>query len=116
MAKFILASRLDLPFYFQLPSSAFLTWDRDYGVAAILPCQHFGQVSFSRKATLFNADQLLDSPYAGLASPSNEKVMMTCETKNHGEIATLRIDTSPAGGFSELRAHTEVVIFIIVDE
>jgi hypothetical protein len=116
MAKSILASRLDLPFYFRLPSSAFLTWDPDYGVAAILPCQHFGQVSFSRKASLFKADQLLDSPYAGLTNPSNEKVMMTCETKKHGEIATLHIDTGPTGGFSELRAYTEVIIFIIAGE
>jgi len=41
---------------------------------------------------------------------------MTCVTKKHGEIATLHIDTASTGGFTELRAYTEVVVFIIVDE
>jgi len=112
MSAAILASRFDLPFYLRLPSSVFLTWDPEDAVAALLPRQRLGQVSFSRTTGLVPETRLLDSPGPAPHTPPAHKVLMTCQTKDYGEVPTLHIDTSQAGGFAELRPYTEATVFV----
>jgi hypothetical protein len=113
----VLSARFDIPFYFRLPSSAFFTWDPEYGTAAIYPKQHLGEITFSKESSKFvSAKKLLDStskPIEGLFYP---KILMTCETKGFGEVPTLHIDTGPTGGFSELRAYSELSVFIVIEK
>lgn len=116
MEKKVLASKFDLPFYLRLPSSAFFTWDPEFDVAAILPCQRIGEVSFSKSCVLIKPECLLDSICPPIENSSGEKVLMTCKTKDYREIPTLHINTGSTGGFSELRPYTEIVIFIITTE
>lgn len=114
MKKAILASRFDLPFYLRLPSKGFFTWDPECGVAAVYPRQRIGEESFSKSCKFVNAERLLDSSCPPIDDPSQHKVLMTCNTKAYGEVPTLHIDTGPTGGYSELRAYSEVTIFIII--
>lgn len=116
MKKTVLKSLFDLPFYLRLPSSLFFTWDPEWGIAAILPCQHIGEVSFSKVCSLINSKRLLDSISDSVNNPSDQKIKMTCMTKDYGEIPTLHIDTGASGGFTELRAYTEVIVFVITTE
>lgn len=41
---------------------------------------------------------------------------MTCETAEYGEIPTLEVAISPRGGFRELRAYSEVTVFLVIDD
>jgi hypothetical protein len=111
MSDAVLASRFDLPFYLRLPSSVFLTWDPEEIAAGLLPRQRLGQVSFSKTTALVQEARLLDAPCQAPYQPPAHKVMMTCVTKDYGELPTLHIDTSQAGGFSELRPYSEVTVF-----
>jgi len=116
MKKKVLACRFDLPFYLRLPSSAFTTWDPEYGVAAFYPVQRMGHVSFSKSCIFQGAEKLLDSISPNIQRPPEYKYKMTCPTKAHVEVPTLSIDSGQEGGFSELRAYTEITIFIVISE
>jgi hypothetical protein len=114
MSKYILSVRLDLPFYLRLPSSIFLTWDPEYEVAAISPSQHVGDIKFSKQSSLLAPQVILDS-YSSHEYPSYE-YMVTSVTSEHEEIKTLNINTGSNGGFTEVRAFTELSIFLLTDE
>ena len=114
MNDVVLAVRFDLPFYLRLPTNGFFTWDPECATAAIYPRQNIGEVSFAKTSTLINPNQLLDSPSPPIEGPINHTVVMTSESKAFGKIPTLRINTASAGGYSELRAYTEVTIFIVI--
>jgi hypothetical protein len=115
MNKIVLASTLDLPFYFRLPSIGFFTWDPDCDVAIIHPKQRAGEVSFSKTCKFVDAQKLLDAPCSHLEGPTNYEYLLKCEGENGIEISTLHINTKPTGGFTEFRAYSEVTIFIIVE-
>lgn len=114
MSTAVLASRFDLPFYLRLPSSVFLTWDPEDVAAGLMPRQRLGEVSFSKITGLVPETRLLDSPAQAPYQPPARKVLMTCETRDYGELPTLHIDTSEAGGFTELRPYTEVTVFLVM--
>jgi len=116
MNAVVLASRFDLPFYLRLSSGVFLTWDPENIAAAVLPRQRLGQVSFSKTTGLVPEAKLLDAPSPPPYDTPAHKVLMTCETKGYGEVSTLHIDTSQAGGFAELRPYTEMTVFLVVSE
>jgi hypothetical protein len=116
MNTVVLASRFDLPFYLRLPGSVFLTWDPEDIAAAILPRQRLGQVSFSKTTNLVPEATLLDAPSPPAFDTPAHKVLMACETKGYGEVPTLHIDTSQAGGYAELRPYTEVTVFLGVSD
>ena len=116
MNTVILASRFDLPFYLRLPSSIFLTWDPESSAAAVLPRQRLGHVAFSRTTDLVPESTLLDAPSPSPYSAPAHEVLMTCQTNGYGEVPTLRIDTSPTGGFTELRPYTEITVFVAVSD
>jgi|GEM_PF-6234201 len=116
MIAVVLASRFDLPFYLRLPGGIILTWDPEDIAAAILPRQRLGQVSFSKTTSLVPEANLLDAPAAPPYETPAHRVLMTCQTKGYGEVPTLHIDTSQAGGFTELRPYTEVTVFLAVSD
>jgi hypothetical protein len=41
---------------------------------------------------------------------------MTCKTRGYGDVPTLHIDTGSKGGFSELRAYSELTVFIVIEK
>jgi hypothetical protein len=113
----VLSARFDIPFYLRLPSSAFFTWDPEYGTAAIYPRQHLGEITFSKDSSKFvSAKKLLDSPSQPIEGLFYPEILMTCKTKGFGEVPTLHIDTGPTGGFSELRAYSELSVFIAIEK
>lgn len=106
------ASRFDLPFYLRLPSSVFLTWDPNDSIAAVLPRQRLGEVSFSRTTSLVQEATLLDAPAPPPYGAPAHLVVMTCETRDGRTVPTLRVDTSVAGGCAEVRPYTEITVFV----
>lgn len=113
----VLSARFDIPFYLRLPSLAFFTWDPEYGTAAIYPRQHLGEIIFSKVSLKFkNAKKLLDSPSQPTEGLFYPEFLMTCETKGFGEVPTLHIDTGQTGGFTELRAYSELTVFIAIEK
>ncbi len=112
----ILACRMDLPFYLRLPSEGFLTWDPEQEAALLLPYQRLGEVSFSRTTSFRNVARLLDSPGPAVTGPVEYRYCMTCSTQEYGEVPTLRIEVLHNGGFSELRAYSEIAVFLTIRE
>lgn len=117
MSAGVLSSRFDLPFYLRLPSKVFFTWDPEATVAAVLPRQRLGEVSFSRATTLVKDEELLDSPSPPPYMPPGHDVVMKCVVPSIGrEISTLSIDTTHTGGFTELRPYTEITMFVVLPD
>lgn len=115
MSGGILACRTDLPFYLRLPSSGIFTWDPNKGTAAIVPLQRLGDTQFLKPTQFANVHRLLDSPSAETEGPAEYTHVMTCETVEYDEIPTLEVAISPRGGFRELRAYSEVTVFLVTD-
>src|SRR5438034_8412765 len=112
MISELYASLFDLPFYLRLPSSLFLTWDPHDSLAGILPRQRLGEVSFSRTTTLVQESTLLDAQAPHPYDAPRHLVVMTCETRDGRTVPTLRVDTGAAGGCAEVRAYTEITLFV----
>ena len=123
----VLAAVMDLPFYLRLPSQGFMTWDPEFGVAAIQPRQNMGQVSFSKTCDLGAKDKLepghhikpqslLDSPGSPPEGMGYYQWMVTSILGNDNgpDVPTLRL--SNGGGFSELRPYTEITVFTVVTD
>ncbi len=119
MNQFVVAARFDLPFYLRLPPNVFHSYDSEFGVCSILPMQRLGETSFGKKTCLLEKSYLLDG-YCESPLQSYEVAgydyKMTSVLENNEEKPTLEIFVKKNGGFKQLRAYSEIIIWIYVKD
>lgn len=115
----VVSAKFDLPFYLRLPSKGFLCYDEKHKYCTIMPIQRLGEKVFNKKTNLVNENELLDDPHTTPLTTSridgyDYKVRSIFDDTK--EITTLETRVRPDGGFSQLQAYTEIIIFIYLQD
>jgi len=114
----LISFKTDLPYYLRLPFAWFLSYDDIYKECAI-NCRHrFGEIQFKKSTEIINntsLSKMISPPITtGLPTYGYKKTDVLAVTGE--EITTSLIDLSENGGFTELRAYTEIDMIIFVGD
>ena len=116
--KFLVSFKTDLPYYLRLPYAWFLSYDDVYKECAI-NCRHrFGEIQFKKSTETINNTSLLKiiSPPITSNLPPYKYLKKDILAETGEEITTSIVDLSENGGFTELRAYSEIDMIILVND